>query len=313
MPSIRSSARPTGRSSSRRWWTRLAIGSPSPSRHHLLRGRAESGARRARPTRLAADRDRVREASPGRAGPFRPSSRRSGPDAPPSRSRGARRSSRTASLPPAGRASRGRGAPRSPRVSPSSRAAPHRLPSPWAPTYPAKAHAAVATSRRNLCGLRGLDELDPVPVGIAHEAQARPALPHAIGRALGLDSLSGEALQRRVEIVDRDRDVPVAGAELVAVDAEFVRQLEPIAVAGEAHEDVDRLVADRQPAALLEAERLVEGDRPVDVGDAVAGMNELHTGRAYRLHVVPQQPKENAVDPVAVPPVRPPPDTLADE
>src|ERR671929_803565 len=31
------------------------------------------------------------------------------------------------------------------------------------------------------------------------------------------------------------------------------------------------------------------------------------------LEILPQQPVEHAVDPVAVPPVRPPPDALADE
>ena len=79
-----------------------------------------------------------------------------------------------------------------------------------------------------------------------------------------------------VEVVDRDRDVAVAGAELVGVDAVVVGQLEArhVAVAGEVHEDVDRLVADRDAADLLEAERLVEGDRAVDVGDAVAGVDE---------------------------------------
>ena len=55
-----------------------------------------------------------------------------------------------------------------------------------------------------------------------------------------------QALEGRVEIVDRDRDVAVARAELVGVDAEVVGQLEPVAVAGQAHEDVDGLVADRQ-------------------------------------------------------------------
>ena len=55
-----------------------------------------------------------------------------------------------------------------------------------------------------------------------------------------------------------------------------VGQLEPVAVARQAHEDVDRLLADRHPAALLEAERLVEGDGAVDVADPVAGVDELH-------------------------------------
>ena len=51
-----------------------------------------------------------------------------------------------------------------------------------------------------------------------------------------------------------------------------VGQLEARVLAGQAHEDVDRLVADRHPAGLLEAELLVEGDRAVDVADPVAGV-----------------------------------------
>ena len=44
----------------------------------------------------------------------------------------------------------------------------------------------------------------------------------------------------------------------------------------EAEEDVDGLVADGHPPALLEAERLVEGDAAIDVADPIAGVNELH-------------------------------------
>jgi hypothetical protein len=49
---------------------------------------------------------------------------------------------------------------------------------------------------------------------------------------------------------------------------------------GDAEEDVDRLVADRQPPPLLEAERLVEGDRAVGVGVAV-GVDQLHCSSWY--------------------------------
>src|SRR5207237_1821993 len=101
----------------------------------------------------------------------------------------------------------------------------------------------------------------------------------AIRRLLGLDALRAESLERRVEIVDRDRDVTVAGPELVRGDGEVVGQLEPVAVPGETHEDVDRLVPNRKPPALLEPERLVERHRPVDVGDAVAGVDQLHRSR----------------------------------
>ena len=120
-----------------------------------------------------------------------------------------------------------------------------------------------------------LDELDAVTVGIAHEADARAVLAHRVGRLLGVDSLLGEPAERRVEVRRGDRDVVVARAQLVAVDAEVVGQLESRPVAGQAHEDVDRLVADRQAADLLEAERLVEGDGAVDVADSVAGVDQL--------------------------------------
>ncbi len=78
-----------------------------------------------------------------------------------------------------------------------------------------------------------------------------------------------------VEVVARDRDVTVAGPDLVVVDAKVVRQLQArhIPVAGLVHEHVDRLVADRDAPYLLEAERLVEGDRAVDVGDSIAGVD----------------------------------------
>jgi hypothetical protein len=52
-------------------------------------------------------------------------------------------------------------------------------------------------------------------------------------------------------------------------------QLQAIAVAGQSHEDVDRLVADREAASFLEAQLLVELHRPIDVSDPVAGVNQL--------------------------------------
>src|SRR5215207_3534927 len=120
------------------------------------------------------------------------------------------------------------------------------------------------------------DELDAVPVRVTDEAQPRAALAHGIGRLLRLDAHAGETLERAVHVLDGDRDVVVARAELVALDAVVVGQLEARAVAGQAHEDVDRLVADREAADLLEAEFLVELDGSVDVADAITRMDELH-------------------------------------
>src|SRR5687767_6811060 len=121
-----------------------------------------------------------------------------------------------------------------------------------------------------------LDQLDAVAVGVAHEADPVAALPHAVGRLLRLDALARQLAQRAVEVVDGERDVVVARAELVGVHAVVVGELEPVAVARESHEDVDRLVADRHAPPLLEAERLVELHGAVDVADLVAGVDELH-------------------------------------
>src|SRR5206468_3993634 len=120
------------------------------------------------------------------------------------------------------------------------------------------------------------DELDPVAVRVADEAEPRSAFAHGVRRPLGLDALLCQPGQRAVEVVHGQRDVAVAGAELVGVDAEVVGQLEPLAVARQAHEDIDRLVADRKLAALLEAKCLVEGDRAVGIRDPVAGVDQLH-------------------------------------
>ena len=107
---------------------------------------------------------------------------------------------------------------------------------------------------------------------------------------LGMHVANVEALRRAVALlelppsyvltdgfpVDGHGDVVVAGAQLVGVDPEVVGQLQARAVAGEAHEDVDGLVADRHAPELLKAQRLVERDGPVDVADAVARMDEGH-------------------------------------
>src|SRR5581483_10148163 len=79
--------------------------------------------------------------------------------------------------------------------------------------------------------------------------------------------------------VDRYGYVAVAGPDLVGPVLVLVPgQLEPRAVAGEAHEDVDRLVADGDPPDLLEAELLVEVNRAIDLLDAVAGVDQLAHG-----------------------------------
>src|SRR5215218_9961871 len=117
-----------------------------------------------------------------------------------------------------------------------------------------------------------LDQLDPVAVRIAYEAESRAALPHSVGRPLGVDAVGRQLLEGAVEVLYRESDVVVAGAELIRVDAVVVGQLEHRVLSGQPHEHVDRLVADRHPRPLLESELLVERDRAVDVADAVAGV-----------------------------------------
>ena len=88
-----------------------------------------------------------------------------------------------------------------------------------------------------------------------------------------------QPFDRRVHVVDRDRDVPVTGADLVRLILVAVPgQLEPRTVVLQTHEDVDRFVPDRQATDLLEAELLVELDRTVDVEDPVTGVDELTHG-----------------------------------
>src|SRR3954451_15133706 len=146
------------------------------------------------------------------------------------------------------------------------------------------------TASKRGSGIRSaaLDQLDAIAVRVAHEADPRPALAHAVGRLLGLDALVLQVREGRIEVGRRDRDVVVAGAELVGLDAVVEGQLQAVLVAGQAHEDVDRLVADRHAPALLEAEGLVEGDRAVDVADAVAGVDERgHRGDHHASSVSP--------------------------
>src|ERR1044072_9215024 len=132
------------------------------------------------------------------------------------------------------------------------------------------------TASRCSTGLVLLDQFDPVTVRVADEREQRAALAHAVRRLLRRDALLAEPRERPPDVVHGQRDVVVPRTELVLVHAVVVSQLEPVAVAGQAHEHVDRLFADRHPAALLESERLIEGDGAVDLTDPVTGMDEFH-------------------------------------
>ena len=83
--------------------------------------------------------------------------------------------------------------------------------------------------------------------------------------------------ENRVKVVDGQRHVPVGTAELVGVDSVIVRQLElGQLLPGHTHEDVGRLVSYRHLSSLLQAERLIEGDRAGGVRDPVAGVDQGH-------------------------------------
>src|SRR6185295_20128812 len=95
--------------------------------------------------------------------------------------------------------------------------------------------------------------------------------------ALGLHALLVEGGEGRVEVVDLDRDVAVAGADLVRLGAVVVvRQLEPgLGIARVGEEMIRGLVADRGGAHVLEAQALrVELDRGGGVEDPVTGVCE---------------------------------------
>src|SRR5207253_3518362 len=94
--------------------------------------------------------------------------------------------------------------------------------------------------------LAALDDLDAVVVRVADEAEARAALAHRVRRPLGFDALFAEAGQRAVEILDADRDVAVAGAELVGAPVVVVRQLEDVLLVADREEVVRRFQLERR-------------------------------------------------------------------
>ena len=79
--------------------------------------------------------------------------------------------------------------------------------------------SGVATSAPSGCTrfwrgplLGALDQLNPIVVGIANEAQERPALVDRVGGTLRLDPLTRETLERLGHVVDGERDVSVGRA-----------------------------------------------------------------------------------------------------
>ena len=116
------------------------------------------------------------------------------------------------------------------------------------------------------------DQLDAIAVWVADEAEEAAAFAHLVRRALRLDALLAEARERRVEIVDADRDVAVTGSQLVRAAVVVVRQLEHRLGVSEREEVVRRLLLsvpdDVHVAVEGEAERLVERATALGIGDA---------------------------------------------
>src|SRR5437763_5419093 len=145
--------------------------------------------------------------------------------------------------------------------------------------------ARAPARARPVSAAAALDQLDPVAVRVLDEAEPRAALADAVGLALGLDALVGQARQRAVEVVDADRDVAVAGAEVIRTPVVVVGQLQDRVVAAHREEVVRRLLLsvpdDVQLAVEREAERLVEGAAPAGIGDPDHRVQE---GRGHCRH-----------------------------
>src|SRR5439155_21357096 len=121
--------------------------------------------------------------------------------------------------------------------------------------------AHLARRGGGAAGLAAFGQLDAVAVRIADETEARTALAARVRRPLGLDSLARALCEGSVEVLDPDRDVPVAAAEVVAATVVVECQLEHRLLVADREEVVRRLqlaVADDVEVAREgEAERLV--------------------------------------------------------
>src|SRR4051812_37033810 len=131
-----------------------------------------------------------------------------------------------------------------------------------------------------------VDQLDPVAVRVLDEADERAALTDAIRLSFRLDALLLQLLERRLEVVDRKRDVAVARADVVRAAVMVERELELLVLAGHAEEVVRRFALavpdDVHVAAELQAERLVEGAALLRIGDPNHGVQVFGHARDPR-------------------------------
>ena len=117
---------------------------------------------------------------------------------------------------------------------------------------------------------------------------------HRAGLADDFDALCAKLVADAVDIVDAERDVAEAAADVVALRVPVVRQLEYgvlglVTVADEGQREASRRIV--LPPEQSHAERLaVEGERALEVPDAQHGVEHPHAQTlaraAYRLHRV---------------------------
>src|SRR2546428_855443 len=167
----------------------------------------------------------------------------------------------------------GRAAPPSP-SRPSRSAAPCR--------FAGRLLAGDGAPRRSFAAPAELDQLDLVAVGILDEGDLGAAVLHRPGLAHDPGPLGAQLVAGAIDVLDAERDVPEAGAELVELRVPVVRELEDgvvalVAVAdeGEREAAVRVVLAAQEPHAEHVA---VEAERALEVPDPQHGVEHAHGG-----------------------------------
>src|SRR5436190_15040521 len=156
----------------------------------------------------------------------------------PSPSSAARRGSRW--VEPATKASTSHGAES--RLTSVGQPIPQTWPEPryWSPAPKAAESTSATRTVRLVLAPTSVDQLDAVAVRILHKTDPRTAFADAIRLPLRFDPLFLQRGERFVEIVRRDGDVPVAGAQVVAAAVVVVGQLQHRLLVAEREEVVGR-------------------------------------------------------------------------